>query len=108
MFFLVGAIGTLLSTFMAADTLSQTFGFHHANIGKFMLFVWISAVFMAPWMSSIEMLGCLHCVAFVSAAARFGEAGLSYDFVRIPLLTFVPTFGILNILLNYAWPTACE
>ncbi|RNF03706.1 hypothetical protein TraAM80_05690 [Trypanosoma rangeli] len=106
MFSLIGAMGTLVSTFMAADTLSRTFGFDKVNVGRLMLFMWILAIILALWMRSIEVLGCLHCIVFVGAAARFGERGLSYDFVRVPILTFVPAFGIMNILLNYAWSTA--
>ncbi|KEG10193.1 hypothetical protein DQ04_04061030 [Trypanosoma grayi] len=102
----IGAIGTLLSTFMSADTLSHTFGVHDAKAGKLMLMMWILACCLSPWMSSFEILGWLHCAAFVASALKFGEAGLAYDFVRIPLSTFVPVFGILEILFNYAWSTA--
>ncbi|RNF10851.1 uncharacterized protein Tco025E_06726 [Trypanosoma conorhini] len=105
MFSLIGAMGTLVSTFMAADTLSRAFGVHKVKAGRCMLYLWILAIVLAFWMNSIEMLGCLHCVVFVGVAARFGEGGLSYDFVRVPILTFVPAFGIVNILLNYAWST---
>ncbi|ORC83411.1 uncharacterized protein TM35_000721140 [Trypanosoma theileri] len=106
MLFLIGAVGTLLSTFMSADTLSQSFGLKGIRVGGFMLVLWIIALFLAPWIGSIEILGWIHCIVFVSAAIKFGESGLAYDFIRVPLSTYVPIFGIMDILFNYALSTA--
>ncbi|KAH9588980.1 hypothetical protein LSM04_008476 [Trypanosoma melophagium] len=106
MLFLIGAVGTLLSTFMSADTLSQTFGLQGIRVGAFMFLLWIIALFLAPWIGSIEILGWIHCILFIIAAIKYGESGLAKDFIRVPLSTYVPIFGIMNILFNYALSTA--
>ncbi|KAG8347784.1 hypothetical protein TRVL_01379 [Trypanosoma vivax] len=97
----IGSACTLASTFMAADSLNHTLGVNRFRTGRFMLVVWIIAVCFSRWWTTIEVLGWLHCLIFVGAGVSFGEAGLSHDFIRIPLSTFVPAFGIINILCNY-------
>lgn len=97
---------TFISSFMAADTLGQTFLLAKERVAVTLIGIWLGGLTLSVVDSSsqhwwIGLVGLLHCLLFLASACRvfYGNVGGGHekDYIKIPLQVFLPVYSALYI-----------
>eukprot|EP00796_Vickermania_ingenoplastis_P010286 gene10286-7189_t len=92
---------TLVSSFMAADTISSVFLVSAHRAATVLLSLWLGALTISILETDfLSLVGLLHCLIFLGCAGRvfFGNFGShEKDYIRVPLQVCVPFYTILWI-----------